>query len=479
MIDTTNVVSMLIDGDWLPGEGEEFNICDPSTAEVIATYRGASPVQVAAAAAAAQRGFVKWSAQSAYERCAVLLGAAALLRERAPTLAKQLTLEQGKPIAEANNEWQAAIDILTWYANEGLRTYGRVVPTRSAGVQQTVIREPIGPVAAFAPWNFPALTPMRKIAGALAAGCSCVIKPAEETPLSTLAIAKALLDAGLPRDALSVVFGDAPSIAKRLIESQEIRKVSFTGSTLVGQSLAAVAGAHAKSLTLELGGHAPVLVFADADIDLVIRIAGAGKFRNAGQICTAPTRFIIHDDVYDAFVGRLSSLAKNLRIGNGLNPNVQLGPLANARRVARMAELVADARAGGAQIESGENPTSTGYFWPATVLHDLAPEARILREEPFGPIAPCMRFSTFDEAIGLANGVPFGLASYLFSASLEVAHRAAAELSAGMVGVNICKVSLPELPFGGVKDSGYGREGGIEGLEAYMTTKSISLAYAT
>ncbi|WP_420213039.1 NAD-dependent succinate-semialdehyde dehydrogenase [Burkholderia aenigmatica] len=470
---------MLIDGTWAFGDGAERELHDPSTAKVFATYRGASPKQVAAALEGAKWGFVSWSILPPITRTKILLDAAEILRGQISRLAATLTLEQGKPIAEATAEWKASIETLVWYANEGLRTYGRLVPARQQGVQQAVSREPVGPVAAFAPWNFPALTPIRKIAAALAAGCSCVIKPAEETPLCTLEIGRALISAGLPPGVLNIVYGDAPAIATQLIESPVIQKVSFTGSTAIGRKLAALAGAHVKPLTLELGGHAPVVIFPDADLDLAIRQAGSGKFKNAGQICVAPTRFIVHDDVYELFVERLVAYASSLHVGNGADPAVQLGPLANMRRVQQMADLVEDARASGARVSTGKLPrVSSGYFWPATVLHDLSPEARILREEPFGPLAPCVRFSDFETAVSIANGVAFGLSAYAFTRSLELAHRAANALKAGMVGINTCRVSLPELPFGGVADSGYGREGGNEGLEPYLITKSISMAYA-
>lgn len=469
--------TMLVGGEWVEGEAQTFTLSDPATAQVFEEYRGASPAQVAAALDSAEAASPRWSATPARERRALLRDAAARLAGRIAPLAALLTREQGKPLAEARGEWQAAIDTLIWYADEAVRAYGRLVPAREDGVQQAVQREPIGPVAAFAPWNFPALTPMRKIAAALAAGCPCIIKPAEETPLSTLAIAAALREAGLPAGVLNVVYGDAPAIAAALIESPIVRKVSFTGSTPVGKALAARAGAHAKPLTLELGGHAPVVVFEDADLDLAVRQACAGKFRNAGQICVAPTRFIVHEAVHDTFVAKLGAYAQALRIGPGDQDGTQLGPLANARRIAHMASLLDDARAGGARVTTGRKHDGPGFFWPATVLHDLAPDARILHEEPFGPLAPCVSFGDFDEAMRIANGVPFGLAAYLFTRSLDTAHRAASTLRAGMVGVNTTRVSLPELPFGGVGESGYGREGGMEGLEPYLVTKSVSLAW--
>ncbi|CAG9269955.1 NAD-dependent succinate-semialdehyde dehydrogenase [Paraburkholderia unamae] len=468
---------MFIGGAWTAGEGHPLVLRDPATAQPFAEYRGASSAQVAQALDRADAAFPRWAATPARERRALLRDAAARLVERMTPLAAQLTREQGKPLAEAVGEWQAAVDTLIWYADEAVRAYGRLVPARQDGVQQGVQHEPIGPVAAFAPWNFPALTPMRKIGAALAAGCTCIIKPAEETPLSTLAIAQALREAGLPDGVLNVVYGDAPAIAAALIESPLIRKISFTGSTPVGKALAARAGAHAKPLTLELGGHAPVVVFDDADLDLVVRQAGAGKFRNAGQICVAPTRFIVHEAVHDAFVAKLGAYAQALQTGAGAHAGTQMGPLANARRVAHMAALVEDARAGGAVVTTGRTHDGPGFFWPATVLHNLAPDARILHDEPFGPLAPCVRFGHFDEAMRIANGVPFGLAAYCFTRSLDTAHRAGNTLHAGMVGVNTTRVSLPELPFGGVGESGYGREGGVEGLEPYRVTKSVSLAW--
>ncbi|MGH8806695.1 MAG: NAD-dependent succinate-semialdehyde dehydrogenase [Noviherbaspirillum sp.] len=472
------VPHQLIGGVWVKGEGPARTLLNPADGCRLCEYGGASARQVEQALAAAKAAFLQWRATSALDRSRVLRRAAALLHAQRDDLAPVLTLEQGKPLADARIEWTNAIEVLEWYAEEGLRAYGRVIPARQAGTRQLVVREPIGPVAAFAPWNFPALTPMRKIAGALAAGCSCIIKPAEETPSPTLAIARALIDAGLPAGVLNVVFGDAPAIAGQLIESPVIRKISFTGSTAVGKLLAAQAASLAKPATLELGGHAPVLIFPDADLDSAVALAGSAKFRNGGQICVAPTRFIVHASVHDVFVERLAAFASSLRIGPGLDPATALGPLANARRLAHAAALTEDARTKGARLVCGGNRLARdGYYWPATVLSDVPPTAQILHEEPFSPLAPCVRFDSTDEAIQLANDVPYGLAAYAFTQSLGIAHRVSDALEAGMVGINTCKVSLAELPFGGVKDSGYGTEGGIEGLAAYFTTKSISLAH--
>lgn len=469
--------NVMIGGACVRGAGPEIRIVDPSTGRTLVNAIGADHAQVEAALAAAHSAFRGWSRTSAHERARVLLGAAERLRADRERLAAQLTREQGKPIAEAAAEWNAALETLEWYAHEGMRAYGRVVPARRAALRQLVERVPVGPVAAFAPWNFPALTPMRKIAGSLAAGCTCVLKAPEETPLSALAIAHAFVEAGLPEGVLSVIFGDAPAIAGQLIDSPVIRKVSFTGSTAIGEQLAARAAKRAVRCTLELGGHAPVIVFADADLERVIAQAGAAKFRNAGQICIAPTRFIVDASIHDEFVERLTDYAISLRVGAGLDPATQLGPVATERRQNALDAMLASACADGAEAARGAVPAQ-GFFWPATVVSGLRRESPLLHEEPFGPIAPCIAFDSFDEAIDIANSTRFGLAAYLYSRSLTTTHRAAELIDAGMVGVNTTRVSLPELPFGGVKESGYGSEGGIEGLDAYLITKSISVDYS-
>ena len=470
---------LFIDGAWVEGEGEhEITVVDPATGGTLATARGASARQVQAAIDAAGRSFAQWSATPAAERAAILRAAAALLRQRADEIARVMTLEQGKPLAEARAEILSSCEIFEWNADEGRRLYGRLVPSRTATVSQEVRREPVGPVAAFTPWNFPATTPARKISGALAAGCTCVIKPAEETPLTCLALARALAEAGLPAGVLGVVFGDAPAISRQLLDSPVIRKISFTGSTRVGRMLAEHAARTLKKATLELGGHAPVIVFEDADLDRAVAPMYALKFRNAGQICISPTRFIVHEKVMAPFVERFSAYARSLKVGPGVDPQTQMGPLANARRAQSIDALLDDARAAGATVAaSGAAPSGTGWFRPATVLTGVPLSARIMNEEPFGPVALVNPFKTFDEALKEANRLPFGLSAFAFSRDLATAQRAANAIASGMVAINTAKLAWPETPFGGVNDSGSGSEGGIEGLEGYTVVKSVSLGW--
>jgi succinate-semialdehyde dehydrogenase/glutarate-semialdehyde dehydrogenase len=361
--------------------------------------------------------------------------------------------------------------------DEGRRLYGRIVPARARDSAQHVLREPVGPVAAFTPWNFPATTPARKISGALAAGCTCVIKPAEETPLTCLAIAAALADAGLPDGVLNVVFGDAAAISHALLESPAIRKISFTGSTRVGRMLAEHAGRTLKKATLELGGHAPVVVFDDADMDRAVAQVVALKYRNAGQICISPTRFVVQEKAFGEFAERVQAYAGGLRVGPGLEEKTQMGPLANRRRAQAIGELVEDALGAGSRATSGAKPGGSGWFHAPTVLSDVPVRARIMNEEPFGPVAVVNRFARFEDAIAEANRLPFGLSAFVFTRDLATAQRAAAAIESGMVSINTGKVAWPETPFGGVKDSGSGSEGGSEGLEGYTVTKSVSLAW--
>jgi succinate-semialdehyde dehydrogenase / glutarate-semialdehyde dehydrogenase len=469
---------LLIAGRWVDGEGAENALFDPATGTRFATYRGASMAQVDAAIAAAQAAFAGWRATPAAERSAILRRAAALLRERLEEIARTMTREQGKPLVESRGEMAATCEILEWNAEEGRRLYGRIIPPRGADQEQLVLREPVGPVAAFTPWNFPATTPARKISGALAAGCTCVIKPAEETPLSCIAIGRALADAGLPAGVLSIVYGDAAAISNRLLESPVIRKISFTGSTRVGRLLAEHAGRTLKKATLELGGHAPVVVFEDADLELAVSLTAALKYRNAGQICISPTRFHVHESVMPEFLQRFTAYAKQLRVGHGLESGTTMGPLANPRRQQALGSLVDDAVGRGARMVAGATSVpANGWFFPPTVIEGGALDARIMSEEPFGPVAVIRPFKTFDEAMTEANRLPFGLASYVFSKGLRNARRAAAAIEAGMVAVNSVRVAWPETPFGGVKDSGSGSEGGSEGLEGYTVVKSVSLGW--
>ncbi|HEM7852760.1 TPA: NAD-dependent succinate-semialdehyde dehydrogenase [Burkholderia multivorans] len=466
-----------IGGRLATGKGGAFAVHDPATAATLVETAGASAEQVDEALLAAESGFAVWRNVPAVERAAILRKTGSALAADIDRLAVQLTREQGKPLSEARGEWQAAIDILDWYANEGLRAYGRIVPSRGKHIQQLIERDPVGPVAAFAPWNFPALTPMRKIAGSLAAGCSCILKAPEEAPLSSLAIAQALDNAGLPHGVLSILFGDAPAIAKRLVGSHVIRMVTFTGSTPVGTEIAALASRRALPLTLELGGHAPVVVFRDADLDRVFATAVPGKFRNAGQICIAPTRFIVHQSVSDQFTARLREYASRLRIGPGLRPDTQLGPVATARRQIALDGLLDKVRSEGGEIHRSGTVPEEGFFWAPAVVTGLRKNSALLKTEPFGPVAPCISFEDDDEAIAMANDVPFGLSAYIFTRTLSLAHHTARSVEAGMVGINTTKVSLPELPFGGVKQSGYGSEGGSEGLQDFLVTRSVSIDF--
>ena len=470
--------TFFIDGAWRTGTGDgEGTIVNPATGEVLARYRSPSVDDIDAALEAAGRGFSLWRRVPAIERGAVLRRAATLMRERLDEYARVLTLEEGKPLAEARGEWQVTADMFEWFAEEARRAYGRLVPARAEHLQQQVVREPIGPVAAFAAWNFPARNPGYKIAAALAAGCSCVVKPAEETPLTCLLLAQALADAGLPAGVLNVLYGDPAELSSRLIASPVIRKISFTGSTRVGQLLAVQAAQLAKPATLELGGQAPVLVFDDADIDHAVGQLLPSKYRNAGQTCISPTRFFVQEGSYARFVEAFARASRALRVGDGMGDAVQMGPLFHERRLPEMQRFVEDAIARGARVAcGGEQRAAAGYFWEPTVVSDLEDDALLMQAEPFGPIAAIAPFATLDEGLERANALPYGLGAYAFTTSLRTAQRVAGGLEAGMIGINTAKLSHAETPFGGVKQSGHGSEGGTEGLDAYLVTKSISLA---
>jgi succinate-semialdehyde dehydrogenase/glutarate-semialdehyde dehydrogenase len=469
-------LKLLIAGEWRAGNGRETRpVIDPATADTLAELPVATDVDVDDALAAAAESFAAWRNTPAAERGAILNRAAGLLRERADEIGRIQTMEQGKAIAESVSEIFVAADLLQWAAEEGRRTYGRIIPSRVAGGRSIVIREPLGPVAALTPWNFPIVIPARKIAAALAAGCPVVFKPSEETPATAFALASALLDAGLPPGVLSVVCGNARTITQRLVASSAIRKVTFTGSTPVGSDIAAQAAKRTIPATMELGGHAPVLVFADADIARAVRMLVAAKFRNAGQICIAPTRFIVHNAVLSEFTDQFVEVTRALRVGNGLDSEVSMGPVANSRRIPAVEELIQDAVDRGGQVLTGGKPfDGPGYFFEPTVVTNLDPEqSRIMNEEPFGPVAPIVSFDTVEEALTLANRVPFGLASYAFTTSLATARLAGESIEAGMVGINDIQIMGAESPFGGVKDSGYGSESGVEGVEAFMHSKYI------
>lgn len=480
MIDSTYSQPMqLIGGVWREGRAATVvDVLDPATGEKLSSFRGASDADVDDAIEAVVEANGAWRSATALERAGILRNAAAVLRSRESTIARLLCLDQGKPLAEGVREVSMAADVLEWSAEEGRRTYGRVVPSRYRNIRQLVVKEPIGPVVALTPWNLPLLTPAMKIGAALAAGCPVVIKPAEETPSATIELAKALMDAGLPPGTLNLLLGEPGRISHRLISHPAISKVTFTGSTRVGKELAALAGSHAKRIALELGGHAPVLVFDDCDPRRVVETIAPVKFRNAGQLCVSPTRFFVQSGIYEDFVAAFASAASSLRVGSGLEPGTQMGPLANERRLTAVEGLVRDALAHGAGLVcGGARVGACGYFHAPTILRDVPDKARIMSEEPFGPVVPIDRFETIDEVVARANAVSVGLAAFVFTRDIARADEVTARLQTGMVGVNNLYIAQAETPFGGVKDSGDAREGGSEGVESYLITKFVSQGY--
>jgi succinate-semialdehyde dehydrogenase/glutarate-semialdehyde dehydrogenase len=469
-------VELHVAGAWRgASSGETLPVLNPATAEPIGTHPVATRDDLDAALEAAQRGFKAWKAVSAYDRYRIMRKAADLMRERVDENARILTLEQGKPLAEAKMEAGAAADIIDWFAEEGRRAYGRVVPGRAEGVMQIVIKEPVGPVAAFTPWNFPINQAVRKISAALCTGCSVILKGPEDTPASCAALIRAFLDAGVPGDVIGLVFGHPAEISEYLIAHPIIRKVTFTGSTPVGKQLASLAGAHMKRVTMELGGHAPAIVFKDADIKKATKLLAAAKYRNAGQVCVSPTRFLVHETLYDEFVDGFVQYSKGLKVGDGMDPQTKMGPLAHARRIEAMEGFVADAEAKGVEIRTGgKRIGNQGFFFEPTVLTNVPRDARIMNEEPFGPLAAINAFSDDEEAFEEANRLPYGLAAYAYTRSAETQTKLAARVESGMISINHHGLALPEVPFGGVKDSGYGSEGGAEAIEAYLNTKFVT-----
>ena len=468
--------ALLIDGESLRGGGRRVHrVINPATEELLAELPLATSADLDRALAAAHASWPAWRALMTQARGKILKRAADLIRERLETIARIATMEEGKPLAETRIECAIAADIFEWYAEEGRRAYGRVLPQRAPGVRLQVVKEPVGPVAAFAPWNFPLGNPARKLGAALAAGCSVILKPAEEAACSALAIGQALLDAGLPPGVMSIVFGVPHEVSLHLIASPVIRKVSFTGSVPVGKQLMKLAADGMKRTTMELGGHGPVLVFDDIDVDAVLDLATTAKFRNAGQVCVSPTRFYVHEAVYERFAEGFATRARQWAVGNGLDASTRMGPLAHERRLPFVDALIRDAVAhGGKLLAGGERLPRKGFFYAPTVLRDVPDSARIMNEEPFGPVAILNPFRNFDEAIGHANRLPFGLAAYAFTQNAKRVNLLGEQLEAGMVALNSFLVSVPESPFGGVKDSGHGSEEGIEGLEACLVTKFIS-----
>src|SRR5690349_19712505 len=471
-------LALYIDGQWLSGGGRKSeDVINPASGKVLAPLPHASRADLDAALAAAEKGFAVWKATSAYDRSKIMRKAADLLRERADHVSKVQTQEQGKPYPESRAEVLTSADIIDWYAEEGRRAYGRIVPGRQKGVRQIVTQEPVGVVAAFTPWNFPTLTPVRKIAGALAAGCSIIIKASEETPGGCVELVKCFADAGVPAGVLNLVFGVPSEVSEHLIPSPIVKKISFTGSIPVGKHLAGLAAKGMKRATMELGGHSPVVVFADADPEKAADVIAAFKDRNAGQVCISPTAFLLQEQSYPKFLARFTEYAKGLKMGDGLEKGTTLGPLANPRRLDAMESFVNDARdRGGKVVTGGSRHGNQGFFFQPTVVTDVPDDSKIMTQEPFGPLAPIVPFKTFDEVVERANSLEFGLAAYAFTTSDKNAAAISDALQSGMVGVNSVAISTPETPFGGIKESGYGSEGGIEGLQAYMNIKFISQA---
>lgn len=465
-------IELYIDGRWKRADG--IPVINPADESILGTVPSATRADLDDALDAAEKGFAIWRKTAPAKRAQIILKAAALIRARVDEMAVAMTLEQGKPIEQAKLEILRGCDIIEWDATEGQRLYGRVIPSEP-GMRHTVLRQPIGPVAAFSPWNFPMSSPARKVAGALSSGCSIILKASEETPAGAVQLVRAFHDAGLPAGVLNLVFGNPAEISEYLIPQSRIRLVTFTGSIPVGKHLAEMAGRHMKPAIMELGGHAPVIVCDDVDPVATAATSVTGKSRNAGQVCVAPTRFFVQEKIYQQFVASFAEKAAALKVGNGLDPANQMGPLANIRRIDAMEILVADAKAKGARVLAGGNRIGNrGYYFPLTVIADLPDDARAMNEEPFGPLALVNPVKTIDEAIEKANALPFGLAAYAFTRSAYNADRLADGVEAGNLSINHFVASVAETPFGGVKDSGYGREGGIEGLQCYTVVKNVS-----
>ncbi|WP_136684388.1 NAD-dependent succinate-semialdehyde dehydrogenase [Falsirhodobacter xinxiangensis] len=467
---------LLIDGEWRAARsGKTIPVLNPATGAEIGTVAHASTVDLDAALAAVEKGFAVWKDTSAFERAKIMRKAAELLRERADAIAPIMTLEQGKPLAQAKMETLGAADTIDWFAEEARRTYGQIIPARAPGVIQMTLKLPVGPVAAFTPWNFPINQVVRKLSAALATGCSIIVKAPEETPASPAALIRCFVDAGVPAGVVNLVYGIPAEVSEYLIPHPTIRKISFTGSTPIGKMLAGLAGQHMKRATMELGGHAPVIVTADADIAKAVELMATHKFRNAGQVCVSPTRFLIEDAAFEHFTEGFTAAAKALKVGAGMDADTEMGPLANDRRIPALEALVNDAvDHGGKLLTGGRRIGNTGWFFEPTVLADVPTEARIMNEEPFGPVAVINRFSHLDDAIVEANRLPFGLAAYAFTGSGATATRLGNEVEAGMLSINHLGLALPELPFGGIRDSGYGTEGGSEAVDAYLETKLVT-----
>ncbi|MEY4953280.1 MAG: hypothetical protein RL299_1704 [Pseudomonadota bacterium] len=469
-------LALFINGAWKLGEGRDmFPVVDPASGEAIAEVPLATPADLDEALDAADKGFALWRATPVETRAAVLKKTAALLRERAEGIAQLLTMEQGKTLAEARGEVASSAQLFDWCAEEASRIYGRTL-VRPTGQRALVTRQPIGPVAAFSPWNFPVYLMAKKLAPALAVGCSVIAKPPEETPGCTGALVRCLLDAGIPAGVVQLVHGVPDAVSRHLLASPVIRKVSFTGSVPVGKHLMRLAADGLKRVTMELGGHAPVLVFEDCDLEKTLDMVVPQKFRNAGQVCVSPTRFYVQESIYQRFVDGFAARTHGVTTGHGLEADTKMGPLANMRRPGAIEALVEDAAAKGARVMAGGKRGNAGYFFQPTLLADVPDSADIMNNEPFGPVAVAAPFSTLEDAVAKANRLPYGLAAFAFTEGLRTANLLGDAVEAGMVGINTFAVSAADAPFGGVKDSGFGSEGGLEGMDSYLVTKAIHMA---
>jgi succinate-semialdehyde dehydrogenase/glutarate-semialdehyde dehydrogenase len=464
---------LYINGEWRK-TSSDLPVLNPATEQEIGRLPHADRSDLDDALAAAEQGFKTWRQAAPIDRANVLYKAASLMRERQEEIATAITAEHGKPLSQARLEVIRGCEFFEWDAGEATRTYGRVIPS-APGVRYIVHHQPIGIVAAFSPWNFPMSQPCRKVAGAIAAGCSIILKASEETPAGALSIAKALHDAGLPPGVLNLVFGTPAEISSHLIRNDQVRLVAFTGSTVVGRHLTTLAAQNMTPVLMELGGHAPVIVCEDTDVEAAAITGAVRKMRNAGQVCTSPTRFFVHESIFDAYTETFVKRAAQTVVGDGFDPNVEMGPLANDRRVDALTTMVEDACAKGAELRTGGSRLGdVGYFFEPTVLANVPDDADVMQEEPFGPLAVINPVASLEEAIEKANSVPYGLAAYGFTNRADYADRMIDAIEAGNVSINTLEASLPETPFGGVKSSGFGREGGTEGLHNYMFTKNVS-----
>ncbi|VTT99203.1 succinate-semialdehyde dehydrogenase : NAD-dependent aldehyde dehydrogenase OS=Singulisphaera acidiphila (strain ATCC BAA-1392 / DSM 18658 / VKM B-2454 / MOB10) GN=Sinac_1922 PE=3 SV=1: Aldedh [Gemmataceae bacterium] len=470
---------LYINGAWCDAAaGKKLAVTNPATEETLAEISFGGRADTARAVGAAAEAMKSWSKLTAYDRAKVLKKTAELMRERADAIARTMTLEQGKPLAEAKGEVLHSADTFEWFAEEGKRAYGQVVPQSVANKRHLIIKHPVGVVGAIAPWNFPLTLLCRKIAPAMAAGCTVVAKPSELTPLCGIALFECLADAGTPPGVANLVTGPGEEVAAEFMQNPAVRKVSFTGSTRVGKILLQQSADQVKRMSLELGGHAPFIVFPDADPEVVAKAAVTGKFRNNGQVCISPSRFFVHKDVQKKFTEVAVEEAKKLKLGNGLDEGVVVGPMIAQARLDATRDLVADATAKGAKCLTGGNRPAgldRGYFIEPTILSGLSPDARILTEEPFAPVMPVLDFARIDDVIAAANNTKYGLAAYVFTNDLSVAWRMAEGLEAGIIGLNDPVPATPQCPFGGMKESGLGRELAHEGLEAYLETKYVSM----